>query len=183
MLGINPPRAHTQQAHPMKIHFWWNYSFHVDLGHWNFFSGGKGCLKACFLFVGHFLGYFYILVVAPVWVSWSDVCEWRAENYLLSLPGLVTPTPSSSLRQTNNSKANVAPSYQPGLPHKIEPRSLWKIRKTACRTEFLKLRHELLIRKTQAESSDRKAQSHISTIIVHCLSVEQPPDQPYFGFL
>ena len=56
--------------------------------------------------MGHFLGYFYISEPGPVWVSWSDVCEWRAENYLLSLPEPVTPTPS--LRQTNNSKANVA---------------------------------------------------------------------------
>ena len=70
------------------------------------FPGGRDCDRICFLFVGHFLGYFYISELAPVWVSWSDVCEWRAENYLLSLPGPVTPTPT--LRQTNNSKANLA---------------------------------------------------------------------------
>ena len=86
MLGINPPHSQTIQSNENLI----ISSYHSRS---LTFSGGKGCLETCFLFVGHFLGYFYILVVGPVWVSWSDVCEWRAENYLLSLPGPVTPTP------------------------------------------------------------------------------------------
>ena len=89
MLGINSPctAQSAKQSNPIKIHS-------VQSPVQDFVLQLPLIEYAPYLRVVSWIISISGILVGPVWVSWSDVCEWRAENYLLSLPGNVTPTPS-----------------------------------------------------------------------------------------